>query len=239
MMIVASIGHAQTYDLVGSKKANSTTLLFVHGGAWISGDSKQYSSMANKLSQSGFCVATLNYSLAPQSKHPKPVQDLNAAIENLITKKSKFCNFKKLFLLGHSAGAHMIAYWATQNSVPEVKGFIGLEGIYDIPNLAKTWPSYENWFLKSEFGIKSDWEMASPARRPLKSKSPWLLVHSEKDELVDTRQTLDFEAHLKEENIKVDFLKLLDLGHFAVVDSLSDTNSVLTTQTLKFIHLNE
>ena len=133
----------------------------------------------------------------------------------------------------------MIAFWATDHATAAIKGFIALEGIYDIPQLAKTWPSYENWFLKSEFGPKSEWLNASPSQLKFKNKSPWLLVHSEKDELVDIQQTLDFESHLKKENIKSQLLRLKALSHFAVVESLSNEKSDLVISALKFIHLNE
>lgn len=111
---------AQTFKLYESQINSSPLLIFVHGGAWISGQAQEY-------------------------------QNLAEVIEKSQSLKSKYCDVKSVFLMGHSAGAHMIAFWASQNQISFIKGFIGLEGIYDLNNLAQKWPTYPKLFLNSEF----------------------------------------------------------------------------------------
>lgn len=231
-------GH-QNYDLYESFKKKSPTVLFVHGGAWISGSKDQYKDIGQAFQKQNTCVAILEYSLAPQAQHPKPVRELHDLVKTLIRKKSKNCDFKNIFMMGHSAGAHMIAYWGAKHRTKNIRGFIGLEGIYDLPGLAAKWPEYQDRFLKKAFGDSKNWLKASPAKLIMKNKSPWLIIHSDKDELVDLRQSTHFANELKLQVIKTEFLHLENEKHFDVVDQLKDPNHPLLKNILKFIEINK
>ena len=236
MFFVGSSAVAQNFDLYETKlKKKSKVLIFVHGGAWIGGSKSQYEQLGKKLAAAGFCAVIADYRLAPGARHPKPVADLNAIVKKIESTPSKKCDNSEIYLIGHSAGAHMIAFWAGENNDKQVKGFIGLEGIYDIPLLAKAWPDYKDWFLKSEFGDEESWAQASPTRKKMSNPSPWLLVQSEKDELIDTKQTLDFKEHLDDQKISSELLLLKEESHFAVVENLQKSDSILYKAILKFV----
>lgn len=217
----------------GAKK--SPILIYVHGGAWVSGDKSQYQKLGKKLSEQGLCVLVANYSLAPKAQHPKPVQEIVAILKKANSSTSAGCDAQRIFLMGHSAGAHLIAFLDSAFLEQGVKGYIGLEGIYDLPDLAKKWPTYKEQFLKAEFGPEKNWVEASPARWPLKSKAPWLLIHSEKDELVDPQQTENFAGHLRNLGIPLEIMILKTESHFGVVDSLAEGNPPLMKKFLEFI----
>ena len=216
-----------------TKKA--PVLVFVHGGAWVSGDKSDYKTLAAELTSKKLCVAVLQYSLAPQSKHPIPVEQLQSALQKIISTPEKNCDTQNIFLVGHSAGAHMIAFWATQHQTPEVQGFIGLEGIYDLPQLAEKWPDYEAQFLIAAFGRKNLWPEASPSRLNFISRKPWLIVHSKQDELVDTQQSLNFKKHLQSENISATYLELTKETHFQVLSHLSSKKETLGKSFFNFM----
>ena len=101
-------GGYDLYETPAGKAAG--TLVFVHGGAWIAGDKSQHKALGESFSRRGFCAVVVGYSLAPQFQHPRPVLDLNNILNEISGKKSKKCDFKKLYLVGHSAGAHMISF---------------------------------------------------------------------------------------------------------------------------------
>jgi acetyl esterase/lipase len=216
---------SSTVDVFEPQTKPIATVLFVHGGAWLGGDKSEYASLAPTFTAKGFRFVTLNYRLAPKFKHPAPVEDLNEAISK----------YDDVYLVGHSAGAHMIAFWNTAHTSAKVKGFVGLEGIYDLPALVKTWPTYKDWFIAKEFGEPKNYAAASPTLLKSKSKTSWLVIHSAKDELVDLAQSENFVAHLKKENVKVDFVKLTSESHFEAVTSLSDPSSESAKAVLKFI----
>lgn len=227
------------YDLyVPTKAGTSPILIFVHGGAWISGGREDYKKMAQSLAQSEVCVVTAGYRLAPGAQHPLPVEDLDETIQRVSKLKEPKCDARRVFLVGHSAGAHMIAFWNTQFKSSSVKGFVGVEGIYDLPALSKRWPAYKDWFLDKAFGSEKGWEKASPANLPQVSKGPWLLIHSKKDELVDIGQTQSFERALRSQKIRVSVEMLKAESHFGAIEALSDAKSVTRNALRKFIRNN-
>lgn len=211
-------------------------MVFVHGGAWLTGDKSEYKSMAQNFTQNGVCFAAINYRLAPVKTHPQPVEDLKQVLTQLQDLKNEpRCDLENIYLVGHSAGAHMIAYWATQNEDSRVKGLIGISGIYDLTNLAQVWPNYVGWFLKPEFGEETKWPAASPTRLEMKCKAPWILIHSKKDELVDQKQSLDFLKVLQKQKIEVDFSEADQGTHFGTVEKMSRKTSVAAQKIIQFV----
>ena len=210
---------------VKPSSASAPVIVFVHGGAWVSRSKATYRPLGEALAKQGYCVAVVDYELAPQAKHPKQVDQVEAALTELAKQKHVSCNMDRWYLVGHSAGAHMISFWDSKYSNQRVKGFIGLEGIYDIPKLVERWPEYKGEFIEAEFGEAAKWVAASPARLKMKSKAPWLIIQSEQDELVEMAQSTAFADHLKAEKIPVDLRVIKALSHFGAVDSLGDTQS--------------
>jgi kynurenine formamidase len=218
-------------DVYEPKTKPLATVIFLHGGAWVGGDKSSYKNLAPTFTIASFRFVSANYRLAPASRHPAPIDDL----ENILTNKS----FGDIFLIGHSAGAHLIAFWNAAHANTKVRGFIGLEGIYDIPSLIKVWPAYRDQFISAEFGNDpSRWSAASPTQLSAKNKSPWLVIHSEKDELVDLAQSQEFVTHLEGQKIPVQLLKLKTESHFRAVQALEDPTSVAAKAVLKFISAN-
>jgi acetyl esterase/lipase len=211
-------------------------VVFVHGGAWQSGSRHEYDGIASKLQGEGMAVATVDYRLSPAVQHPAHAEDVAAALMWLKDNAAKRGFDKdRIFLVGHSAGAHIAATIAADPKATKPAGYVGLEGIYDIPNLAKRWPTYPSWFLLKAFGDAEKWPAASPTLQPLASKAPWLLVHSKADELVDLPQTLDYAAHLRKEGVKVETLTPASKTHFGVVQSLSRPDDDVAQAIVKFI----
>ncbi len=71
---------AQNYDWYPATEAKSPIIVFVHGSAWVSGDKSDNKTLAEDLVTHKLCVAILHYSLAPQTKHPVPFQQLQSAL---------------------------------------------------------------------------------------------------------------------------------------------------------------
>lgn len=224
--------------------------LYIHGGAWISGDKSQYSKMAKSFASRGIAVAVINYRLSTRSngvKHPDPVSDGAAAVQWL-KKNAKTYGYMDdcIVVGGHSAGAHMTGlltldptYLAKREEKTSViAGAIGLEGIYDIPGLIKRWPDYRGDFIALAFGSELGWSAASPQSYCNgKEKTPWLVIHSPKDELVDMPQSENFVKALKAKGVATSFFKKLDSSHFGTVQNLGSKKGKETEdQIVDFIN---
>lgn len=243
-----SAGPERAYDLYlpTTGDPNRPLLIFIHGGAWQSGDKKDYEGMGKAFANAGIAVAVVNYQLSPKVQHPKHIEDVAFAYGHLANNVQGF-DPKRIFVMGHSAGAHMCGLMAADpdmlmrvgtNKDHYPKGMIGLEGIYDIPNLVKVWPAYKDGFIEKAFGKEIQWVAASPARYPLRLKRPWLLVHASGDELVDMDQTKHFVDQLKMQEIKVEFHDPGNQRHFQVVQELAKPDSDLYQRVKEFIEAN-
>ncbi|KAH6579087.1 hypothetical protein BASA60_003399 [Batrachochytrium salamandrivorans] len=88
---------------------------------------------------------------------------------------------ESVVLVGHSAGAQLSAMLSLMQSasssssasasnsdslqvvLPTIVGVVGIEGIYSLPDLARTHPAYVPWFIERAFSTDpSVWHAASP-----------------------------------------------------------------------------
>lgn len=257
--VPGSRGESQTLDLylpaplspklaqAMGGSAEPPLFVYLHGGAWVGGDKSQYALLGLSLATQGLAVAIPNYRLAGDgnNRHPAQTQDAAAAVAWLRQHAGEYGYGKtRVVVGGHSAGAHLSAMLAfapeflkAQGDMPEALcGFIGLEGIYDLQQLAITFPSYPKDFLNTTFGELPDkWRLASPQHLSLGLKKPWLLIHSQEDELVDVDQTKRFSVALSAKGIPVQYLVTPYGNHFGIVSQLSLPLSPLAGQVIRFI----
>ena len=89
--------------------------VYIHGGAWVSGDRRQYVRLGAGLLAQGVAVAVINYRLSDVGKDPHPahVQDAAAAVAFLRKEAARYgYDPERIFVGGHSAGAHISALLA-------------------------------------------------------------------------------------------------------------------------------
>ncbi len=96
-----------------------SVLIWVHGGGWRNGDKDNRAgiNLCQTWAKAGFVVVGLDYRLTPAVIHPAHVEDVAAGIawvHNNIAEHGG--DPKRVFLLGHSAGAHLVALVATAPS---------------------------------------------------------------------------------------------------------------------------
>ena len=164
-----------TLDLY-NRARHGVWLIFIHGGAWFAlvsllsdsrRDPRQTSHdgdpLLNYLRKTDLSVAlaSLNYRLSPEVSHPSHRDDVITALEYL---KEQY-GMKDYILVGHSAGACLA--FPSSPYYCGCKGIIGVEGIYDLEELVKEYPEYED-FVEEAFGRDKDvWRKASPTHLDL------------------------------------------------------------------------
>jgi acetyl esterase/lipase len=124
-------------------KGKLPLIAFVHGGFWRESDD-QYRighALAEALLPSGVAVALIRYPLAPQHKFPAQPEDVARAVAHLHRIADKYgLDTKRVFLMGHSAGAHLASLVALDGRylrdagapAQAVAGVIAVSGIYDL-----------------------------------------------------------------------------------------------------------
>lgn len=118
------------------KASSCPVVIWVHGGGWRHGgkDMRAGQKLANVWAEQGIVFVSIDYRLTPQVMHPAHVQDVAASINWV---KKNIANYhgdaSRVFLLGHSAGAHLVALVATDAS------YLGAYGI-KLTDLAGVFP---------------------------------------------------------------------------------------------------
>lgn len=118
-------------------------LLFVHGGGWSIGDKRTGAGVkAAHFTDNGWAFASVNYRLVPQATVEQQAADIAAAIAwARANAAANGLDPDRIVLMGHSAGAHLVALVGTDPrylaaaGVPigAVKGVVLLDGAgYDI-----------------------------------------------------------------------------------------------------------
>lgn len=217
-------------------------LLYIHGGAWITGDKRIYNKLGKRFAKAGIAAAVINYRRGNGARHPAAVEDAAAAFAWLRTNAAKYrLDPEAIILAGHSAGGHTAGllilderYLAAVGEKAEhVRAAIGLEGIYDLPKLVEVWPEYQSMFVGKTFGDEPGaWVQASPQYHKSAAKVPWLVIHSPEDELVDMAQSERFVARLRELGKAVTFAKDFDTDHFDTVLKIGASSKETVSETM-------
>lgn len=96
------------------------TVIWTHGGAWISGNKSNDRSYFEILASKGYTVVGLNYTYGPEATYPTAVFELNQAHQFLMDNAEKFhIDPSKIVLAGDSAGAQLSSQLAALITNPE------------------------------------------------------------------------------------------------------------------------
>lgn len=112
-------------------------VMFVHGGGWKRGDKKAAASQYAPVhfSQQGYVYASINYRLVPEFTVEDQAADVAQALKALLDRAGEFgIGRKRAVLMGHSAGAHLVALVGTDERYLRAAGlgFADVSGV--IPN---------------------------------------------------------------------------------------------------------
>lgn len=106
------------------QRASLPVHIYVHGGAWTTGDKKRVGvRRAKAYTDEGGILVALNYRLSPKHTHPAHVEDVAAGVKWVFDHISKYGgNPENVVLSGHSAGAHLVALLGVDGRYLEAHG---------------------------------------------------------------------------------------------------------------------
>ncbi|WP_413989777.1 alpha/beta hydrolase [Labrys okinawensis] len=112
------------------------TVVWVHGGSWISGSKDYIANYLRILASKGFTTVGVDYSLAPGSTYPTPVKQVNVALGFLSKNAARLhVDPSRFFLAGDSAGAQIAAQVANAITSPSYAADVGIVPTLEPPQL--------------------------------------------------------------------------------------------------------
>jgi acetyl esterase/lipase len=102
----------------------------IHGGGWVYGDKELNKYFCLDLASRGFAVVNISYRLSPDATVFGQIQDIFAALHWLEKNGKDFpCDMNNVFLVGDSAGGHLVSLAAAINLSKEYRAVYGVEKV--------------------------------------------------------------------------------------------------------------
>ncbi len=113
------------------------TVVWIHGGAWISGSKQNVDPYVQILAAEGFTTVALNYTVAPEATYPTALTQLNDALAHLTEHAAAYnIDPSRIVLAGDSAGAQFASQLATMSTNPEYAKQVGVSPALSSDQLA-------------------------------------------------------------------------------------------------------
>ena len=194
------------YPPSGASSKPAPTVLYVHGGSWISGDKWEIGLAAGELNAKGYLVASVNYRLAPQHKWPAQIEDVKCAVRHLRANASIYnLDPNRIAAWGSSAGGHLVSLLGLTDKSAGFDGTggypeqsSGVQAVIDMfgpTDLTAFDPDeFAVGIGESVFGVKPGEPTdvlvkASPVNYISAGAPPFLILQGDKDRVVPASQS--------------------------------------------------
>ncbi len=220
-------------DIYLPNNAKHAPILFlIHGGAWQFGDKRSTGLIKDKVKRwvnQGFIVVSANYRLVPEVDPLRQASDLARALKTVQTNASGWGgDANKIILLGHSAGAHLLALLTSDQQISKhasVQPWLG-SLIIDSQalDLASLMQHEHVEFYDKAFGKQPIyWQKASPINYVDGNEVPMLVVCSLQRTYACDSSTR-FVNKVNDAGSKAELLKL-DMTHNETLEEIGRNNT--------------
>ena len=199
-----------------------TVIVFIHGGSWETGSKGAYRFVGSSLAEQGFIAVLPSYRLSPAVRFPVFVEDAAQAVAWTLRNIDRYGgNPHRVFVMGHSAGAHIALLLtldrhylaATGVSADDLRGVIGLSGPYDF--------KIDSDLLRSVFGAAPDPRQAQPVRFVRGDAPPLLLIHGTADKICWDEHSIRLTERIRAAGGSAELRLYPGLGHSDTLGGLS------------------
>lgn len=198
-------------------------VIFFYGGAWRSGNKELYRYVGKALARRGYVAVVPDYRIYPEVCYPEFLEDAALAVRWVKDNVGRFGgNPEKIFLKGHSAGAHIAAMLAIDTRWLEkvglspgrdIAGLIGIAGPYDYMPL-------RDKVLMTIFG-GADRPETQPISHVSPGAPPALLMTGGSDRLVEPGNSTRLADRLRGAGNAATVLIYRRVGHYFIIAALA------------------
>jgi arylformamidase len=228
-------GPSEVLDLYLCQDTQAPIHVFIHGGAWRQLSRHESSFAAEVFTSAGAHFVALDFSLIPAATLPEMVRQVRIAIKWLYEHGSRVGgDHEKIFVSGHSSGAHLAASvittdWPTEFGLPPstVKGALCISGIYDLEPVRL---SARNEFLKLDVATS---HVLSPLRHVDQLSCKTVVAYGQYESQEFIRQAREFAAAVAQSGHLQQLVEGQNRNHFEIALDLAEPQSLLTQLALE------
>jgi acetyl esterase/lipase len=225
-------------------RTHTPVIVWYYGGALQEGDKRDATEVgaAQRFASAGIATAVVNYRLSPGVAHPAHIEDAAAGfawVKRHIAEYGGDAN--RIFLVGHSAGAYLLALMATDErylaahglSAHDIRGLVPVSAFYWVertgvaPDRPKTvWGTDEQV-----------WKDASPAHHLRAGLPPMQILYADGDEPWRRQQNEEFEREMRTAgNTRIGIVRIANRTHMSILGHLKDDDDPASDNIIAFVN---
>ena len=213
-------------DVYPAKSPNAPIFVFIHGGAWLRGEAKDYGFPAELFVNAGVNYIALDFIAVRAANGDIGVmaEQVRRGIAWAYKNAASFGgDASRFYIGGHSSGGHLcgvalVTDWQKDFGLPAdmVKGGLCMSGMYDMkPARLSKRSSYVKFTDEMEQAMSSQ-------RQIDKLRAPIIVTYGTNETPEFQRQNRDFAAAVKAAGKPVELIEAPNFNHFEMCESLGN-----------------
>lgn len=213
-------------DIFATKRPQAPIFVFIHGGAWLGGEAKNYAYPAEMFVNAGAHLVVLDFIAIKEANGDLRVmaEQVRRAIAWTYKNAASFDgDANRLYIGGHSSGGHLcgvalVTDWQSEFGLPNdmVKGGLCMSGMYDMKPVRL---SKRGNYVK----FTDEMEEAMSSQRHIDLvHAPIIVTYGTYETPEFQRQNRDFAAALKAARKAVELIEAANYGHFDMMESIGN-----------------
>lgn len=210
-------------DVYSPKDAkNAPVVVFFYGGSWQMGRRNMYRFVGHALASRGVVAVIPDYRVYPEVRFPDFLKDGARSVRWARDNAASYGGDPdRIFVMGHSAGAHIAAMLALDpqwlageelDPAKDIAGLVGISGPYDFLPLQS-----ENLVAVFQGNNRPE---TQPINFATASAPPAFLATGDEDDVVLPRNSINLAARFRELKVPVEQPVYSGRGHFGTIMSL-------------------
>jgi len=201
---------------------NADVVIFYYGGRWQYGHKEDYEFVADAFTDNGVITVLPDYRIFPDADWRDFINDGANAYQWVYDNIARFGgNPERIFIMGHSAGAHIAAMVATNQSLVKSKikrpcGFLGLAGPYDFLPI-------KDADIKQVFASADNLKNTQPITFVSAGVPDMLLMHGLNDTTVKPGNSTRFASRVNQFKGRAQMKLYKGVDHTDILVSLAST----------------
>jgi arylformamidase len=216
----------EALDLYPANKPNAPIFVFIHGGAWLRGEAKDYGYPAELFVNAGVNYVALDFIAVGAANGDIGVmaEQVRRGIAWVYRNAASFGgDTSRFYVGGHSSGGHLcgvalVTDWQKEFGLPAdmVTGGLCMSGLYDMkPARLSKRSSYVKFTDEMEQAMSS-------LRHLDKLRAPIIVTYGTNETPEFQRQSRDFAAAVKAAGKPVELIEAPNFNHFEMCESLGN-----------------